>query len=95
MPTNEHAGRDHKVYILNTHDLHLKVHFPCFYINFSLTPLNSYIFANKNFQTYIVQNSSDAILQHRRFTLISGNQKSDGSLSFGLDGEGMKVNFGF
>lgn len=39
--------------ILNMLDVHLKVHFPYFHINFSLTPFNSYIFANKNFQTYI------------------------------------------
>lgn len=49
MSTNGHAGRDRKVYILNMHDFHLKVHFAYFYINFALIPLNS----NKNFQTYI------------------------------------------
>lgn len=53
IATNGHAGRGHKVYILNMHDFHLKAHFAYFYINFSLTPLNSYIFVNKNFQTYI------------------------------------------
>lgn len=53
MATNGHAGSGHKVYILNMHDFHLKVRFAYFYISFSLTPLNSYIFVNKNFQTYI------------------------------------------